>query len=171
MNPRISLSVLLAALLDLAAGGAFAATTAAQTATPAPAARLTILVDNSVARTGVKAVWGFACLVEAASYDVVVSNSVGAVTSNVAVLSLTPAVWFTSQPASRTVYAGTAVTLTASAAGYNATPTYQWRKDGVAIAAPPAVRSFSASFKFQAWATTTSWRLPVSLPPPAIRLP
>ncbi len=66
MNPRISLSVLLAALLDLAAGGAFAATTAAQTATPAPAARLTILVDNSVARTGVKAVWGFACLVEAA---------------------------------------------------------------------------------------------------------
>jgi hypothetical protein len=55
MNPRISLSVLFAALLDLAAGGAFAATTAAQTATPAPAARPTILVDNSVARTGVKA--------------------------------------------------------------------------------------------------------------------
>src|SRR5512135_355701 len=38
---------------------------------PAPASRLTVLVDNSVAAVpGVKAVWGFACLVEAQEHAV-----------------------------------------------------------------------------------------------------
>jgi len=36
----------------------------------APAARLTILCDNAVARTDVKAMWGFACLVEARGHTV-----------------------------------------------------------------------------------------------------
>jgi len=37
---------------------------------PQPTARLTVLGDNSVARPGVKAVWGFACLVEAHGHTI-----------------------------------------------------------------------------------------------------
>jgi metal-dependent hydrolase (beta-lactamase superfamily II) len=44
--------------------------TPASAAAAAPAARLTILGDNTEARSGVKAVWGFACLVEARGHTV-----------------------------------------------------------------------------------------------------
>ena len=45
-------------------------TTRASDAAAASAARLTILGDNSEAQSGVKAVWGFACLVEAHGHTV-----------------------------------------------------------------------------------------------------
>jgi hypothetical protein len=69
----------------------------------------------------------------AAVYDVVVTNAYGSVTSAGATLSLTPAVWFTGQPESQSVFAGADVSFTGAAAGFAATPTYQWRKDGVVI--------------------------------------
>ncbi|MFB3786059.1 MAG: MBL fold metallo-hydrolase [bacterium] len=37
---------------------------------PSPIARLTVLVDNTVAEKGVKAAWGFACLIEARGHTV-----------------------------------------------------------------------------------------------------
>jgi len=66
---------------------------------------------------------------DAGSYDVVVSNSAGSVTSNAASLiiaGIPPSI--TSQPASITVNAGTNLTLAVAATG-SPTLTYQWRKN------------------------------------------
>jgi hypothetical protein len=73
---------------------------------------------------------------DAGSFDVVVSNSAGSVTSNAAVLTVTAAPTapvITMQPASQTVAAGSAVTFTVAASGVPA-PTFQWRKGSDAIA-------------------------------------
>ncbi|MDO8539231.1 MAG: immunoglobulin domain-containing protein [Opitutaceae bacterium] len=75
----------------------------------------------------------------AGSYTVLVSNSAGSVTSNVAVVSLTSAPptgtapVITTQPLGAMVTAGSTATLTVGASG-SPTPTYQWRKDGVDVA-------------------------------------
>jgi hypothetical protein len=74
---------------------------------------------------------------DAASYDVVVSNSAGSVTSaaatlTVASVSSVPAI--VTQPVSQSVAVGANLTLTVSASG-SGTLSYQWRKAGVAIAA------------------------------------
>jgi hypothetical protein len=69
-------------------------------------------------------------------YYAVVTNSVGSITSEEAVITVnskTTGPQFTTQPASITVYRGTAVTLTAAATG-TGTVSFQWKKDGVAIA-------------------------------------
>ena len=79
-------------------------------------------------------------LADAGNYWVVVSNSVGSATSDVATLTVTAAAIapvFTTQPASQTVTAGAAVTFTAAASGTPA-PTYQWRKNGVSLAGATA---------------------------------
>lgn len=74
----------------------------------------------------------------AGTYTVVASNLLGSATSSSAVLtvtSTTPATSapvFTTQPASKTVTAGSAATFSAAASG-SPTPTYQWRKNGTAI--------------------------------------
>lgn len=71
----------------------------------------------------------------AASYTVTVTNSVGAVTSDAAILTVNPATSapaFTTQPASQTVSVGNPVTFNAVASG-SPTPTYQWKKGGVNI--------------------------------------
>lgn len=63
------------------------------------------------------------------SYTVVVTNSLGAATSNVAqliVMGLAPSI--TTPPASATVNAGTTVTFSVAVTG-SPTLTYQWRKD------------------------------------------
>jgi hypothetical protein len=70
-----------------------------------------------------------------AQFTVLVSNTVGSVTSNVATLtvnaaSVAPAI--TTQPASQTVTAGQTATFNVTATG-TAPLTYQWRKGGVAI--------------------------------------
>jgi transglutaminase-like putative cysteine protease len=70
----------------------------------------------------------------AGSFDVVVTNPAGTVTSSVAVLSVTPPVVFTASPSSLTVYAGTSASFSVSVAGYPGAPALQWRKNGVAIA-------------------------------------
>jgi hypothetical protein len=69
-----------------------------------------------------------------ALFSVVVSNSVGSVTSNNATLTVTEAVppAITTQPANRTVTAGATAKFSVIATG-SAPLSYQWRKDGVNI--------------------------------------
>jgi hypothetical protein len=71
----------------------------------------------------------------AGSYTVVVRNVVSSVTSAAAVVTVNPAVvapTITTQPASVTITSGQTTTLSVVATG--TTPTYQWRRDGTAIA-------------------------------------
>ena len=70
---------------------------------------------------------------DAALYDVVITNSVGSVTSAAALLSVTPAApTIAVAPVAQTVAPGTTATLTVVASG--TTPfVYQWRRGGVAI--------------------------------------
>ena len=69
----------------------------------------------------------------AGSFDVVVTNTAGAVTSPAAVLTINLPVVFNAQPASVTTFVGSAVTFSAPATAYPGIPTYQWRKNGVAL--------------------------------------
>lgn len=72
---------------------------------------------------------------DAGTYSVVVTNSVGSATSNDATLTVNPsgiAPLFAIQPADHTFLAGDSIALTAAASGIPA-PTYQWRKNDVAI--------------------------------------
>lgn len=65
------------------------------------------------------------------SYDVVITNSVGSVTSTRALLNVVPAAPIvTTQPSSKEVTAGTAALLTVETIG-TAPFTYQWAKDGI----------------------------------------
>lgn len=78
---------------------------------------------------------------DAGSYDVVVTNSAGSVTSAAAALTVAstsgaPAI--VAQPAAQSVALGASVTLTVASSGAG-TLTYQWRKNGVAIAGATAV--------------------------------
>lgn len=69
------------------------------------------------------------------TFDVVVTNSLGSVTSSPATLTVNPAPaapTITTQPTSQTVAAGSPVTFSVVATG-TPTPTYQWRKGGVNI--------------------------------------
>ena len=71
----------------------------------------------------------------AASYTVVVTNSVGSATSNAASLTVNAALIapaITTQPTSLTVTAGQSASFSAAASG-TATLYYQWRKNGTAI--------------------------------------
>ncbi|HUR59358.1 MAG TPA: immunoglobulin domain-containing protein [Opitutaceae bacterium] len=73
---------------------------------------------------------------DAGNYDVIITNTLGAVLSSMAqlvVVTAPTAPVFTLQPATRIAAVGNNVTLSASAAGAPS-PTYQWRKNGVAIA-------------------------------------
>jgi len=71
---------------------------------------------------------------DAATYNVVVTNTAGSATSSEAVLTVSTGVApaIAAQPASQTVFTGANVTFTAAASGSPA-PTYQWRKDGVVL--------------------------------------
>jgi hypothetical protein len=76
---------------------------------------------------------------DAGSYDVVVSNSAGSVTSSAATLTISgiagsPAI--TTQPVSQSAAAGSSVSYTVVATGNSLS--YQWRKDGIAIAGATA---------------------------------
>lgn len=73
---------------------------------------------------------------DGSTFDVVVTNSLGTVTSGPATLTVNPAPvapTITTQPASQTVAAGTSVTFSVVATG-TPSPTYQWKKDGANIA-------------------------------------
>ena len=70
-----------------------------------------------------------------ATFDVVVSNSAGTVTSNTATLTVNAAAvgpTITTQPVSQTVTAGQTATFTVVAAG-TAPLSYQWQKNGANI--------------------------------------
>jgi hypothetical protein len=78
---------------------------------------------------------------DAGSYDVVVTNSAGSVTSIAATLTVAStggAPVILAQPASQSVAVGASVTLTVSVTGSGAMA-YQWRRGGVAIAGATAV--------------------------------
>jgi hypothetical protein len=78
---------------------------------------------------------------DAGSYDVVVTNSAGSVTSAAATLtvaSTSGAPVIVAQPASQSVAVGASVTMTVSVTGSGAMA-YQWRRDGAAIAGATAV--------------------------------
>ena len=85
---------------------------------------------------------------DAGNYDVQVSNSLGTTTSAVAQVSVAAAASapvITLQPAARSVIAGGAVSMEASAVGVPA-PSYQWRKNGAPLSgATNAVLSLSAA--------------------------
>src|SRR5207245_2533424 len=73
-------------------------------------------------------------------FAVVVSNAAGSVTSNAAALTVTLALvapTITRQPASQSVTAGQRATFTVTATG-TAPLSYQWQKNGTAIARPTA---------------------------------
>jgi len=75
---------------------------------------------------------------DAALYDVVVTNSVGSVTSAAATLAVTPAApTIATAPVAQTVAPGAVATLTVVASG-TAPFTYQWRRAGVAILGNPS---------------------------------
>jgi RHS repeat-associated protein len=67
----------------------------------------------------------------AGSYDVVVTNTGGSVTSNAVTLALTAATAITTQPVSVSKGVGSSATFSVTATG--AALTYQWRKGGTAI--------------------------------------
>src|SRR6185503_16655774 len=69
-------------------------------------------------------------LADAAAYTVVVLNKAGTVTSNPATLDIAP--FISTQPVSRTLTVGANVSFAVVAAG-SPTPTYQWKKNGVAL--------------------------------------
>ncbi len=68
----------------------------------------------------------------AGSYTVTVSNESGVVTSNAAIIAVSTGPGLTTQPLSQDVAATTRVTLTVVASGSGVT--YQWKKNGAAIA-------------------------------------
>jgi hypothetical protein len=74
---------------------------------------------------------------DAASYDVIVSNSFGSVTSNTASLSLVTAPSITVQPVAQTLTVGGNATFSVSATG-SGNLTYQWRKNGLTVAGATA---------------------------------
>jgi MYXO-CTERM domain-containing protein len=73
-----------------------------------------------------------AALADAGSYDVVVTNSAGSVTSNAVTVTVNGPPSITTQPVGQTVFAGQ--TLTVSVAASGASLTYRWRRNGVVIA-------------------------------------
>jgi 7,8-dihydropterin-6-yl-methyl-4-(beta-D-ribofuranosyl)aminobenzene 5'-phosphate synthase len=89
---RLALALLLLASLRFPLPLFGQATPSSAAAAP-PAARLTILGDNVAARDGVKAVWGFACLVEARGHIVLfdVGADPAALKDNLAALKADPA--------------------------------------------------------------------------------
>ncbi|MFO0839108.1 MAG: immunoglobulin domain-containing protein [Phycisphaerae bacterium] len=69
--------------------------------------------------------------IDGGSYDVVISNSCGSVTSSAAVLSVDVVPAISTQPANQTACDGASVTFAVAASGSGLT--YQWRKDGAPI--------------------------------------
>jgi hypothetical protein len=75
---------------------------------------------------------------DAGSYTVVVTNSLGTVTSAAAVLTVNTPPIITVQPASQTVVSGSPVTLSVTAGG-SGPITYQWMKNGTYPFKPSAI--------------------------------
>lgn len=76
-------------------------------------------------------------LADAGSYRVTVTNPQGSVTSAAAVLSVNQVPVITGQPVGGNLQPGQSITLSVAATGFPA-PTYQWRRNGVAISGATA---------------------------------
>lgn len=116
-----------------AAPGSTVQFTVAASGTPTPTYQWT---KNGVAVSG----WTNATLTlpgvttnDVAAYAAIATNSAGSVTSNSVRLTLAAAPVITTQPVSQTASAASTVTFMVAASG-SPTPTYQWLKNGVAIA-------------------------------------
>ncbi len=121
----------------LTAGSALTLTVAA-TGTPAPTFQWS---KNGAAITGATSATftiPAATVADSGSYTVQIINAAGAVTSNAAVVTVSPpvsngiAAAITQSPGAQTVIAGATVAFNASASGTPA-PTFQWFKDGSAL--------------------------------------
>ncbi|MBI5772017.1 MAG: immunoglobulin domain-containing protein, partial [Verrucomicrobia bacterium] len=118
------------------AAGATVTFTVVATGTPAPAYQWRKGGANLAGATNASYTIASAASGDADGYDVVVSNSAGSVTSNLAVLtviSVAVGPTITTQPVAQTAIAGGSVTFSVVAAG-TAPLSYQWRKGGVNIA-------------------------------------
>ncbi len=116
--------------------GASVTFTAAANGTPTPTYQWTKDGAAIVAATNASLTVSNAQLTDAATYAVIATNSAGSATSSAAVLTVnsTPvAPAFTAQPLGQSAFAGDTVTFTVAASGSPA-PTYQWKKNGAAIA-------------------------------------
>lgn len=70
---------------------------------------------------------------DADTYDVVVTNAYGTATSSAATLTILLPPAIVTQPVGTSIVAGQPITLTVAASG-SGTLSYQWRKDGIALA-------------------------------------
>ncbi|MBS0631586.1 MAG: immunoglobulin domain-containing protein [Verrucomicrobia bacterium] len=84
---------------------------------------------------------------DAGSYAVLAKNTAGTVSSATATLTVNTPPVFTTVPTAQIVFTGTSVTFTAAASGSPA-PTYQWRKNGAAIAGATSASYTIASAQF-----------------------
>ena len=69
----------------------------------------------------------------AGSYTVVVTNALGSVTSNAAVLTINPPLAITAQPRSQTLTIGSNLALAVGVSGGTGSLTYQWRFNGTPL--------------------------------------
>ncbi len=69
---------------------------------------------------------------DAGDFSVVATNSGGSITSDIATLTVTSGPRITAQPTAQSVAQGASASFSVAASGSPA-PTYQWRKDGLAI--------------------------------------
>ncbi|MEY2879557.1 MAG: hypothetical protein RLZZ15_1937 [Verrucomicrobiota bacterium] len=104
----------------------------AATSTPAPTYQWRKNTNNIAGATNATFAITSVVFGDAGSFDVVVTNPAGSVTSTAAVLSVNIPPLINSAPASATIQLGGNTTFSASALG-TAPFTFQWRKNGVAI--------------------------------------
>ncbi len=116
----------------MAAAGAAVTFTAAANGVPTPTYQWRKDGADIPGATGATYTIASVTYADAGAYSVVAVNVAGSATSGDAVLAVGVAPVITTQPVSKTTTAGLSVTFTAAATGSPA-PTYQWRKDGVAI--------------------------------------
>ncbi|MBI4625263.1 MAG: immunoglobulin domain-containing protein [Verrucomicrobia bacterium] len=116
--------------------GQTATFTVSATATPAPSYQWR--KDGAAIAGATNATYSIAAVQpgDAGNYTVVVSTSLGAVTSNAAALFVNFAPAMATQPASVTAAAGQAASLSVAAIG-SPPLSYQWRKNGAPIAVTP----------------------------------
>ncbi|HEY3270084.1 MAG TPA: immunoglobulin domain-containing protein [Geothrix sp.] len=112
---------------------ASASFTVVATGTPAPTYQWQKSGVNIAGATSATYTIASTTLADAGAYTVVVTNAAGSVTSTAAALTVNAAPVITTQPANQSVVVGQTATFSVTATG-NPTPTYQWRKGGVALA-------------------------------------
>ncbi|PAW65870.1 MAG: hypothetical protein B9S34_09555 [Opitutia bacterium Tous-C1TDCM] len=132
VSTAIEPSVTTQPVSQIVASGATVALTVAATGTPAPTFQWRLNGTPIPGATGTTLTLGNFSAANAGSYSVAVSNSAGTVFSQTATLELATLPAFTTQPASRSVAPGQAVTFSAVATG-NPAPTFQWNRNGAPI--------------------------------------